>query len=137
MGTPFVGYGMQLSFLSSDAEVELHGLQSVQFGSDKVDTVDVTDTNAVNAAKVFIPGLHDSGDCTVVCNSLPEDTTQQALIALENPPASTTFSFVYPAAVGGSKTFTGIPVSHDESIPLDKEAKITFKIKISGAVATS
>jgi hypothetical protein len=116
----------------------LKGLQSVQFGSDKVDTVDVTDTNSPGGNKVFIPGLEDTGDCTITANSLPEDSTQLALLAIKNGHASTTFAFTYPtAAGGGSKTFTGIVTSVDESLPLDKEAKITYKVKISGAITTS
>lgn len=136
--TPFVGYGMQLSFLSLGSEVTLKGLQSVQFGSNKVDSVETTDTNAVNGVKSYIPGLEDPGDCTVVCNSLPEDTTQQALAALKTAKTVATFGFVYPAAAGGgSKTFQGFVTSADENLPLEKEAKITYKIKITSEPLTS
>ena len=104
----------------------------------KVDTCYTTDTNATAGMKTFTVGLEDAGDCTVTANSLPEDASQEALATVKAGHAATTFAFTYPAAAGGgSKTFQGIITSITESVPLDKEAKITVKIKISGAVTTS
>jgi predicted secreted protein len=131
--TPFIGYGMQLSFLGVDsAEHQLAGLQSAQVGSNKVDTIETTDTNATAGFKSFIPGMEDAGDFSVTANYLPGDTTQKALVALKEAHVSTTFAFVLPSAVTGSRTFTGIVQSVDVSLPLDKEAKLTVKIKITG-----
>jgi predicted secreted protein len=136
--TPFVGYGMQLYFVdSTGAQHELAGLQQVSFGSDKVDTVDVTDTDATSGNKEFIPGMQDQGDCSVSANYLPGDTTQLALRTTKDALVATTFAFVQPAAVGGSRTFTGIITSVDVTLPLEKEAKLTAKIKITGAVSYS
>lgn len=135
---PFIGQGQQFNYESSLSPAvysPVKGLQTVTPGSTKTDTVDVTDTDS-GQARVFIAGLTDNGDVTLLCNHLPGDTSQVAMKALFDSGATTNFEWVYADSLG-MESFAGIVVSADRSGPQDKENKITYKIKISGTVTVS
>jgi hypothetical protein len=130
MPTPLIGHGTIFNLVAGSTSTPIAGVQSVDFGSDKVDTLDTTSMSTTGIARTFIGGLEDTGDVSVKLEYLPTDTSQAALIAAKDG-ASHNFSVVYPAAIA-TETFSGIITSIDKSVPDDKVATLSVKIKLTG-----
>jgi|ERR1041385_3530430 hypothetical protein len=119
---------------STDPYTEINGVNSADFGSNKVDVIDNTDMQTTGTTRTFEPGLENSGDLTIKYNVKPGDATQ-ALIA-SNKGTLVYHKVIYPGAVR-TRTFQGIILSADESIPDDKKPTGTVKIQISGPITNS
>lgn len=104
---------------------------SVDLGSNKVDTHDVTDMLTSSNQRVFIGGLENPGDLTVKYNIKPGDTAQALLETARAAAVPYDFQVQYPGSVR-IITFSGIVSSIDEAIPDDKPATASAKIQISG-----
>src|SRR5579863_448084 len=132
---PLIGYGLKFQWQdntqSPPVYTTINGVQSVTFGSNKVDHIDVTDVASASGDRVFIGGLQDCGDITVTMNFLPGDATQDALVVLRDTRSLNNFKLLYPNTEG-SVTLNGLIIGLDTTFPLDKEAKTTMKIKVSG-----
>lgn len=111
------------------------GVNGVDFGSNKVDTVDNTDMTTSGNQRTYIGGLENSGDITAKFNVKPGDATQAALRAAKDSTVHG-FQVTYPGAVR-TRTFSGIITSIDESIPDDKLPTFTVKIQITGPITDS
>lgn len=133
-GPQTIGYGSQLQLGGvtggTDTFVTLLGVTDVTFGSNKTDTIDVTDMGTANAIRKFIAGLQNAGDCSAKINVIPGDATQASLWAAENGSAYD-WKVIYPNT-GRTIAFSGIIESIDEAIPLDKQPTYSLKIKITG-----
>lgn len=129
-----IGHGTQLELGNGASGSEIFqpiaGVLSVDLGSNKVDTHDVTDMGTTGTTRQFIGGLENSGDISVKLNVKPGDTSQAALNTAKDG-LQHNFKVVYPGAVK-TIAFAGIITSIDESVPDDKVPTLTVKIQITG-----
>jgi predicted secreted protein len=140
MSQAFTGYGLFLKLGNNDsigsppsAETftAIKEVQMVDLSGSKVDLVDVTHAQSPSARREYIATLIDSGDCSCTANFVPGDTTQVALQGVMDARAARNWEIVLPGALG-QFTFSGIVSSLDHNLDFSKEAKLTFKIKITG-----
>lgn len=133
MSTQTIGHGSKLQLGDGATPTEfftdVSGVSSVDFGSNKIDTVENTDMGTPGNLRTFIPGLEDPGDVSAKINVKPGNASQDALWAAKG--STKNFKVIYP---GGIRTvaFSGLIISIDESLPDDKLPTWTLKIKISG-----
>lgn len=117
-------------------------VKSISFSGMKYDLADVTNMQSSNFRE-WLPTLADSGDLSITGNMIPNDPTEIALVGFFNTAALVFWEVVLPP--GGSSpayvtsegtfTFTAYVSSIDRSIPVDKEATITVKLKITGEIS--
>jgi Lambda phage tail tube protein, TTP len=109
-------------------------VKSVDFGSFKVDTPEVTSADNTDGIKRFVATLQDHGDVTVTIIYNTADATHQALrtasLALGSA-ATHNYKVVNPTGFL-TYSFQGIITSFDTKMTLDKDTELTVKIKISG-----
>lgn len=139
----FAGRGSALQYSTNPPSVAyqtLSELKTIQFSGAKYDLADVTNFQSSNFRE-WLPTLADSGDLSFSGNLIPNDTTESDLIGFFNNATKVTYKVLLPAnpAQGfnttlGYFTFQGYVSSLDRSIPVDKEATISGKIKITGAI---
>ena|SRR5882724_5893799 len=109
-------------------------VKSVDFGSFKVDTPEVTSADNTDGVRRYIATLQDHGDASVSIIYNPADTTHAALrtASLAQGTAAThNFKVVNPSGFL-TYTFAGIITTFETKITLDKETDLSVKIKISG-----
>ncbi|HLX83812.1 MAG TPA: phage tail tube protein [Terriglobales bacterium] len=139
MSVPFIGLGTQVEFasvLSPASFTNLLGVTSVAFSGDKTSTIKTTNMLTTSGVDTYISGTTEPGTVDVKALLQPGDASLIALEALRNSGAAVPFEVVYPLSLG-SVTFSGIVESITRSIPLDKEAVVDIKIKITGVVTAS
>jgi predicted secreted protein len=129
-----IGHGSQLELgvvnAGTTTYTAIEGVTSIDFGSNKIDTVDNTDMGTTGTTRTFISGLENPGDLSAKINVVPGDTTQAALIAAKGLGVQV-FKAIYPGAVR-TVSFSGIITSIDESIPDDKLPTYSVKIQVTG-----
>jgi predicted secreted protein len=129
-----IGHGSQLELGNGAGGSEIFqpiaGVMSIDLGSNKVDTHDVTDMGTAGTTRVFIGGLENSGDISAKLNVKPGDVSQLALFTAKDGLVHN-FKTIYPGAVR-TIAFAGIITSLDESVPDDKVPTLTVKIQITG-----
>lgn len=136
MGT-IIGHGMAFKISTTvlgSTYTSVAGVESVDFGSDKVDALDATDVATAGTTRVYQPGLENPGDISVKMHLLPGDTSQAALYAAKG--VLTNFEAVTAGTIS-TRQCSGIITSLDASIADDKLATLTCKIQISGPVVIS
>lgn len=129
-----IGHGTTLTIIGPTGTTTVNetlACLSIDFGSNKVDTPETTDMLSTGTAKVFIPGLENSGDLSLKYNMKPGDAGQAALADAKG--LLYDFKVTYPLNVG-SRTFTGIVTGVDIGVPDDKLITRAAKIQISGPV---
>jgi predicted secreted protein len=128
----FIGKGSQF-ILNDDPSVPVTvtKITSIEFSGSKADAVETTNFGTSGTDREYMGGLTDQGDCTVKGNWVPGDTTQTSLHSYFDGDVHD-FQVVYPDSVA-TESFSGIVTAFDKTIPLDKEAEFTCKIKVSGA----
>jgi len=139
MAAPFVGLGTQVEFasvLSPATFTNLLGVTSVAFSGDKTTTVKTTNMLTTSGVDTYISGTTEPGTVDVKLLLQPGDASLIALEALRASGAAVPFEVIYPLSLG-SVTFTGIVESITRNLPLDKEATVDVKIKISGVVTAT
>lgn len=140
------GRGSALKYSTNPPSVSyqtLAEIKTIQFSGAKYDLADVTNFNSTNFRE-YLPTLADSGELSFSGNLLPNDATETDLIGFFNAATLVTYQVVLPAAPAqgfntslGSFTFKAYVSSLDRSIPVDKEASISGKLKITGAISYS
>ena len=131
---PIVGLGTSLEFASVSSPTTftvLTGVSDIKFSGDKVTTVKTTNMLTTDGVDTFISGTQDPGSCDVKCFYEPGDASQVALEAIRLAGQAIPFKVLYPLDLG-SKSFSGIVESATIALPLDKDATIDYKIKLSG-----
>jgi hypothetical protein len=123
-----IGHGSKIGI---GTQTDILGLTAVDFGSNKVETLDTTNMRTTGTSRTYIGGLEDPGDISAKFNVLPGDATQAALYTLKDG-AAKPVTVTYPGGVRVI-TFNAIITSVDESIPDDKIPTLSVKLKISGA----
>lgn len=116
-------------------------IKTIQFSGMKADLADVTNMESDNFRE-WLPTLNDSGDLSFSGNLIPNDASQGDLIAFFNAQTLVTFEVVLPAAPQqgfntslGTFKFKAYVSSVDRNIPVDKEASLSGKLKITGRIS--
>lgn len=124
----------------SVAYVQLAEIKTIGFSGAKYDLADVTNMNSGNFRE-WLPTLADSGDLSLAGNMIPNDVTENAAIGFFNNATLVSWEVVLPAnpAQGynvslGTFSFKAYVASIDRNLPVDKEATISLKLKITGEV---
>jgi hypothetical protein len=136
MPTPIVGLGTTFEYasvLSPTIFVTLTGVTGVTFSGDKVSTEKTTNMLTTGGVDTYIAGTIEPGSVDVKCWYEPGDATQVALEAARVAAIAVPFKVIYPLSLG-SASFSGIIESMTKAFPLDKNATLDVKIKISGPV---
>jgi predicted secreted protein len=118
---------------------ELAEVKTISFSGMKADLADVTNMQSSNFRE-WLPTLNDSGDLAFTGNLIPNDTTELALIGFFNNQTLVDWEVVLPATPvyptsAGTFSFAAYVSSIDRSIPVDKEASISGKLKITGIIS--
>src|SRR5208282_5686756 len=111
---------------------ELAEVKKIQFSGTKYDLADVTNMESGNFRE-WLPTLADSGEISFEANLIPGDATQQSLIATLNSAILTPVQVVLPNALG-TFAFNAYVQTIDRDFPIDKEATISGKLKITGQI---
>lgn len=137
------GRGSKLQYSTNPPSVAytvLAEIKTIQFSGSKADLADVTNMES-GIFREYLPTLNDSGDLSFTGNMIPNDVTEQDLLGFFNNQTLVTYQVVLPAAPAqgfsvslGTFTFKAYVSSFDRSIPVDKEASISGKLKITGTV---
>lgn len=132
----FAGRTTQLEFLdttlSPSAYVQIDEVKTINFTGSKADLADVTNMQS-GVFREWLPTLNDSGELAFTANYLPGDSTQTKLIGFFNAQTLVSWNVVLPNSLG-IISFKGFVVGLDRDIPVDKEASMSGKIKITGAI---
>jgi predicted secreted protein len=140
----FAGRGSLLKYSTnppSVAYLTLSEIKTIQFSGTKYDLADVTNFQSSNFRE-WLPTLADSGELSFSGNLVPNDATETDLIGFFNNATLVTYQVVLPPSASyptslGTFTFKAYVASIDRSIPVDKEASISGKLKITGAISFS
>lgn len=137
----FAGRGTALNYSTNPPSVaytEATEIKTIGFSGMKYDLEDVSNMNSSNF-KEWLPTMADSGDLSISGNMIPNDATEVALLGFFAAATLVTWEVVLPPGPGyptseGTFTFKAYVSSVDRTIPVDKVATISIKLKITGAV---
>jgi len=137
---PGVGLALSIGTNSSPITYTTIGETKNVAGPDvKTETADVTNVQSPQGVKEFKPTLTDPGEYSFTVNYVPDDAGQEAVYAALIAKTVLPFQLTLPASsLQGSETtpgmwdFNGIVTQCSYDFPLDKEATINIKIKVSG-----
>jgi predicted secreted protein len=140
----FAGRGTTLQYSTNPPSVaytELAEVKTIGISGAKYDLADVTNMQSSNFRE-WLPTLADSGELAIAGNYIPNDATQTDLLGFFNNATLVKWQIVLPAAEQqgfatslGTLEFYAYVSSRDVNIPVDKEASVSIKLKITGAVS--
>jgi len=108
-------------------------IKEINFSGAKYDLADVTNYESGNFRE-WLTTLADSGEVSFSGNYVPSDSTQAALLGYFNNGTLVDWQVTLPNALGVI-TFKGYVSSLEHALPLDKEATISGKIKVTGKIS--
>ena len=118
-------------------------LKNIGFSGAKYDLADITNMASGNF-KEWLPTLADAGEVSIAGNYVPNSAAELAVIGMFNNATLATWEIKLPAAVAqgfpttlGTFTFLAYVSSIDYGLDAAKEATISLKLKITGAVSFS
>lgn len=131
----FSARGTTVAFTTnpSIAATVLAEIKDLTFSGAKYDLADVTNYESGNFRE-WLTTLADSGECGFTGNYVPSDPSQQQLLGFFNAGTLVTWTITLPNTLGVI-TFKAFVSSLEHAFPLDKEATITVKLKITGEVS--
>jgi predicted secreted protein len=107
-------------------------IKDISFSGAKYDLADVTNYESGNFRE-WLTTLADSGEVSFTGNYIPSDASQAALLGFFNAGQLVSWQVTLPNSLG-TITFKAYVSSLEHALPLDKEATITGKLKITGQV---
>lgn len=107
-------------------------VKKIQFSGTKYDLADVTNMQST-PFREWLPTLADSGELAFEANMIPGDASQQHVLNYFNNATLLPVQVVLPNGLGVF-AFNGYVTSFERDLPIDKEAMITGKIKITGQI---
>src|ERR1700741_4095570 len=127
------GTVIQYEAIGSASYTLLAEIKEINFSGAKYDLADVTNYESGNFRE-WLTTLADSGEVSFTGNYIPGDVSQSALLGFFNNGTLVNWQVVLPNGLGtiGFKAYVS---SLDHNLPLDKEATIVGKLKITGAVS--
>jgi predicted secreted protein len=108
-------------------------IKEINFTGAKYDLADVTNYESGNFRE-WLTTLADSGEVSFTGNYIPTDASQAALLGFFNAGTLISWQVTLPNALGVI-TFKAYVSSLEHNLPLDKEATISGKLKITGQVS--
>lgn len=96
----------------------------------KVDSVDASHEASPGAAKEFIPGMVDYGQCVVEMNYIPKNATALALTTELASRPTKNRQIAYPD--GSTLTFAAFLLDYSPDDPLDTKMTATATFKVTG-----
>jgi hypothetical protein len=113
-------------------------LSQMDFSGQKLDLADVTNYEG-GIFKEWLATLLDSGDITYKGNFIPSDVTQAQILEYFNTATRVEWYLQLPinpltSLPYGHFTFNGFVSELSWQLPIDKQAMIVGKIKITGAI---
>lgn len=134
---------MSLAFKGQGAAISVGGqaiaeVTKIQRSGAKADFADVTNMQSPGAYREVLPTLLDPGEISCDANYLGNQSTAQTLLQTEfDAQTLGNWTITLPPKIGtttsaGQWTFTAYVSTVDFDLPLDKEAKLSFKLKITG-----
>jgi predicted secreted protein len=134
----FAARGTTIGFLvePSVSYQTLAEIKEINFTGAKYDLADVTNYESGNFRE-WLTTLADSGEVSFSGNYIPSDASQQQLLGYFNNGTLVDWQITLPAAANAPNpiTFRAYISSLEHNLPLDKEATITGKLKITGKVS--
>lgn len=134
----FAPRGTQILFqtATSIGYLLLAEIKDLSFTGAKYDLADTTNFESGNFRE-WLTTLADSGELSFTGNYIPSDPSQQELLGFFNNGTLVNWKIVLPASASAAQpiTFNAYVSSLEHMLPLDKEATIQVKLKITGAVA--
>ena len=110
-------------------------VKDLSFSGAKDDLADVTNFESGNFRE-WLTTLADSGELSFSANYIPADPSQQLLLGFFNIGELVEWKIVLPAAANGGPIYFNAYVSSlEHNLPLDKEAMLSVKLKITGQVS--
>jgi predicted secreted protein len=118
-------------------------LKTINFSGLKVDAVDVTNMESLNATREKLPTLIDSGEVNMTGNYIAHDSTQQALRTALQARSVLPWTVTLPEGsiqvptdlLPGQFQFNGFLTELAIDLDVTKEATFTAKITITGVTA--
>lgn len=98
--------------------------------NDQDETIDVTHFGS--AAREFIFGLTDFGECSFEMNFVPGSASETKILAAKASKAAREAEITFPN--GATWTFDGLVTGYEPAVPVDDRMTATVTIKVSGAV---
>jgi predicted secreted protein len=131
----FVSRGAILSYetQTSIGFLPLSEIKDISFTGAKFDLADVTNYES-GVFREWLTTLADSGEVALTGNYIPGDTSQAALLGFFNAGTLVSWQITLPNSLG-TITFKAYVSSLEHALPLDKEATISAKLKVTGAVS--
>lgn len=139
----FAGRGSALQFSPNPPSVPYivaAEIKTIQFSGVKMDLADVTNMES-STFREWLPTLNDSGELSLTGNMIPNDPTENDVIGFFNSQTLVTWEVVLPPQPStgfntslGTFTFKAFVSGVDRSIPVDKEASVSIKLKITGEI---
>lgn len=113
-------------------------LMQIDFSGQKLDLADVTNFQS-GIFKEWLATLLDSGEVTFKGNFIPSDVTQQQMLGFFNTATRVNWGVLLPTnpSTGqtyGSFTFQAYVSSLEWGLPIDKQATVSGKLKVTGAI---
>jgi predicted secreted protein len=133
----FAGRGSELLYGSGSPLIYtlLAELKKITFSGRKLDLVDVTNMQS-GIFREWLPTLLDSGDVDMDANFIPGDPTQTAINNYFNTATLVPWEVILPNGLG-TMNFNGYVSADAWDLVVDKEATVTIKIKITGAITVA
>ena len=131
----FAPRGTQIGYTTNVASglySQLAEVMGINFSGAKFDLADTTNYESGNFRE-WLATLGDSGECSFEANYIPTDGSQQALLAFFNAGTQVGWQILLPNSLA-TITFNAFVSSLEHSLPLDKQAKLSVKLKITGKV---
>jgi len=134
----WLGQGSLLEFFDGTATwYNIIELTTLKGPTRKRAVVDVTNHNSPNQNREYINGLIDPGSMTFVANWVPNDPSQNATTgyaAIFNTGLRYNWRILLSNPSANVISFTGLAISFDSDLPIDKQATFSGEVKITGPV---
>lgn len=128
----FPGRGTELQYNIGSGFTTLAELKKIDFSGSKYDLADVSNMDGGNFRE-WLPTLADSGELSFDGNYVPADQSQKDLLNSFNNATLVAWQVVLPGG-RGTISFNAYVQELARSIPVDKEASVSGKLKITGKI---
>lgn len=113
-------------------------IKQADFSGQKLDLADVTNFQS-GQFREYLATLLDSGELSFKGNFIPSDASQQAVLNLFNTASRNSWQVILPinpntGLTYGHFTFLAFVAGFEWGLPIDKEATIMGKLKITGQI---
>jgi len=133
----FAGRGSQLLYGSGSPLLYtiLAEIKKISFSGRKLDFVDVTNMQS-GIFREWLPTLLDSGDVDIDANFIPGDPSQTAINNYFNTATLVPWEVILPNGLG-TMNFNAYVSTDSWDLQVDKEATVTIKLKVTGAITVA